>query len=233
MRAVTWWRVLWSLALVAAGAAGAQGLPKGSGKAGFSAAPPGETYAYVERFDGTDAAAVFEGLLTVGSEAPWTGTLTGEHYRLENTTAPGAVRYHYLTTLAAGAVGPLSQGTVHVDVSIDEVHPGAFVVGAGVVFDVDPDRGHYLAFVLTDAGYALYVRDADGLREAMAGTSDAIVPGGRNRLTVRTSGSETILEVNGEHVAGIDFGRPPSGGIGILALGAGTFAFAGFAYAAP
>ena len=231
MRSLTCGRIVGSVLLVWACVASAQGLPSAAGALGTGAAEPAAVTAYVERFDGTDPATVFEGLLTVGHDGPWTGTLTGEHYRLENRSTPGAVRYFYLTSLPGG--GAPSQGAIHVTVSIDEVHPGAFVVGAGIVFDVDPDRGHYLAFVATDAGYALYVRGADGLDEAVSGTLDAFAPGERNRLTVRTAGSETTLEINGEFVAGIDFGRPPSGGVGIVALGAGTFAFTGFSVEAP
>lgn len=232
MRSVTRGRIVGSVLVAWACVASAQGLPSAAGAVGSGPAGATEAAGYVERFDGTDPATVFEGLLTVGHDAPWTGTLTGQHYRLENRSAAGAVRYFYLSSLPAGGGSP-SQGTVHVDVSIDEVHPGAFVVGAGIVFDVDPDRGHYLAFVATDGGYALYVRGADGLNEAMSGTLDAFAPGERNRLTVRTAGSESTLEINGEFVASIDFGRPPSGGVGIVALGAGTFAFSGFAVEAP
>jgi len=233
MRRLLWWVLVVVLLAVPCGAV-AQRSPPETGTAGVLAPPLADGFAYVERFDGTDPATVFDGLLTVGHDAPWTGTLTGEHYRMENLASPGAARYFYLMALpGGGAGGTLSQGTVQVDVAIVEVHPGAIVVGAGLVFDVDPDRGHYLAFVVTDEGYALFVRDSDGLNEAMSGTSGAVVPGGTNRLTVRTSGSETVLEINGDHVAGIDFGRPPAGGVGIVALGAGTFAFTDFAYASP
>jgi hypothetical protein len=233
MRTLTWWTLVVAL-VVAPCAAVAQRSPQDAGKTDMLAAPRAGTYAYVERFDGTDPAAVFDGLLTVGHDAPWTGTLTGEHYRLENLSSPGAARYFYLMALpGSGAGAALSQGTVQVDVSIAETHPGAIVVGAGLVFDVDPELGHYLAFIATDEGYALFVRDSDGLNEAMSGTTGAVAPGAWNRLAVRTSGSETVLEINGETIGSIDFGHPPAGGIGIVALGAGTFAFTDFAYASP
>ncbi len=212
----------------------AQQLPPGLGKAGtVPPTPTTGTYAYLELFDGTDADVVFEGTLTIGVDPPWTGTLTGRDYRLTNTSAPAHVRYSYLLSLPDVPHEPLSQGTAHVDVAVDTVYDATYGVGAGMLFDFRPASGEYIAFVLTDAGYAVYVRGPDGLEQAMSGRSDAIRPGTLNRLTMRASGTELHLAVNDDIVGSISFGRTPNGGIGIIALGAGAFTFARFAYEAP
>lgn len=212
----------------------AQKLPPGLGKAGtVPPAPTTGTYAYLEHFDGTDPNVVFDGALTLGVDPPWTGTLTGRDYRLTNTSAPAHVRYSYLLALPDRSHGPLSQGIVHVDVAVDTVYDATYGVGAGMLFDFQPDSGEYIAFVLTDAGYAVYVRGPDGLEQVMSGRSDAFRPGTRNRLTMRASGAELHLALNDDSVGSISFGRAPDGGIGIIALGAGAFTFARFAYETP
>lgn len=222
-----------AVALVASAAVFAQRLPPGLGKAGATPSDPdGAAPTYHEPFTGTNPADVFFGFLTIGHEPPWTGTLTGTHYRLENATAPGAGRYMYLASLP-GRPDALTQGTVHVDVAVEVAYDTMYGAGAGVLFNFDADSGDYLALVVSDLGYSLYVRDDSGLFEATEGTSDAIHLGATNRVTVRTSGTDVQLEINGVNVGSIDFGAPPTGAIGIIALGAGVYTFSGFTYEAP
>lgn len=221
---------LLAIAVATLGSAQAQRLPPGLGKAGTT--PPSTGAAYHEPFTGTDPATAFHGHLTIGHDPPWAGTLTGTHYRLENVTAPGAARFMYLASLP-GRPGALTQGTVHVDVAVEVAHDPSYGAAAGVLFNYDAHTGNYLALVVTDVGYALYVRDDSGLNEAMSGTSDTIRLGATNRLTVRTIGTDVQLEVNGTNVGSIDYGAPPTGAIGIIALGAGVYAFSGFTAEAP
>jgi len=221
---------LLAIAVATLGSAQAQRLPPGVGKAGVTPASSGATYH--EPFTGTDPGTVFHGHLTMGADPPWTGTLTGTHYRLENATAPGAVRYMYLASLP-GHPGALTQGTVHVDVAVEVAYDPSYGAAAGVLFNVNADTGHYLALAVSDVGYSIYVRDAAGLQEVTSGTSDAIRLGATNRVTVRTIGTDIQLEVNGANVESIDFGAPPTGALGIIALGAGVYTFSGFTYEAP
>lgn len=222
-----------AVALVVSAAAFAQGLPPGLGKAGTTpSGPEGVIPSYHEPFTGTDPADVFFGFLTIGNDPPWTGTLTGSHYRLENATAPGAARYVYLASLP-GRPGALTQGTVHVDVAVEVAFDPSYGAAAGVLFNLNVDTRHYLALVVSDLGYSVYVHDESGLYEATADTSDAIRLGATNRVTVRTIGTDVQLEVNGTSVGSISFGAPPTGAIGIIALGAGVYTFSGFTYEAP
>lgn len=221
---------LLAIAVVALGSAQEQRLPPSVGKAGTT--QPITDATYHEPFTGTDPADVFFGFLTIGHDPPWTGTLTGTHYRLENATAPGTAQYMYLASLP-DRPDALTQGTLHVDVAVETVHDPTYGAAAGVLFNLNVDTGHYLAFVVSDLGYAIFVRDDSGLFEATSGTSDAVRLGSTNRLTVRTIGTDVQLEVNGVNVSRIDFGAPPTGAIGIIALGAGVYTFSGFTYQAP
>ncbi len=191
-----------------------------------------DRYAYHEPFTGTDPSTVFQGFLTIGHNPPWTGTLTGTHYRLENATTPHAGRYMYLASLP-GRPDALTQGTVHVEVAVEVAYDPSYGAAAGVLFNFDADTGNYLALAVTDVGYSVYVRDNKGLREATSGTSDSIRIGRTNRVTVHTMGTQVELEVNGTSVGSIDFGRPPEGAIGIIAIGAGIYRFEEFTYIAP
>lgn len=57
---------------------------------------PAASTGFEVTFDGSDPAGAMEGILTIGTEGPWTGTLTGSAYELRNDSDAGAVRYHYL-----------------------------------------------------------------------------------------------------------------------------------------
>lgn len=186
---------------------------------------------YVETFDGGDPAAVFGGVLTIGTDAPWTGALTGSAYELRNATDGGAVRFHYLTTLP-GASGPLSQGAVSVEVV---VRSGANddVAGAGLILDYQEATRDYFAFVVTARGYALYRRDAQGLRALVAEASDLVRAGAAHRLTARTAGGQVDLFIDDTFVLGLESGGPLDGGIGIVAIGAGAFEFRTFVRQVP
>ena len=222
-----------AIALLVSAAVFAQRLPPGLGKAGTTPSDPGGAGpTYHEPFTGTDPGTVFFGSLTIGHDPPWTGTLTGTHYRLENATAPGAARYMYLASLP-GRPGALTQGTVHVDVAVETVHDPTYGAAAGVLFNLDVDSRHYLALAVSDVGYSIYVRDADGLQAVTSGTRDDIRLAATNRVTVRTIGTDVQLEVNGVNVGSVGFGAPPTGAIGIIALGAGVYTFSGFTYEAP
>ena len=222
-----------AVAVVISAAVFGQGLPPGLGKAGTTPSDSeGVGPSYHEPFTGTDPADVFFGFLTIGHDPPWTGTLTGSHFRLENATAPSAGRYMYLASLP-GRPDALTQGTVHVDVAVEVAYDASYGAAAGVLFNFDTDAGSYLALVVTDLGYSLYVRDHDGLNEVMSDTRDDIRLGATNRVTVRTIGTDVQLEVNGTSVGSISFGAPPRGAIGIIALGAGVYTFSGFTYEAP
>lgn len=212
-----WLGMLIALTLVV-GHAGAQQNPL---------APEGPS-GFVERFEGTDPAGPLNGILTIGADGPWTGVLTGSTYQLRNGTDGGAVRFHYLSD-APGATGPLTQGTVSVEVAV-QTDPNDDVAGAGLVFDFQDASRDYFAFVVTARGYALYRRDAEGLRSLVAEASDAVRTDGFNRLIARSAAGQIDLFVNDTFVLGLQSDGALDGGIGIVAIGIGTFTYDTFAY---
>jgi hypothetical protein len=182
---------------------------------------------YHEPFTDTDPRSVFGGVLDVGSDGTWTGTLTGAAYRLANDAAPGAVRYYYLMDLP-GEVGPLSQGTIGVTLGLAPGGDG--LSAAGLLFDFDPSDGTYLAFALTTTGYVVLQRSDAGLDVLVTEDLDAVARDGRNRLELRSVGTAVEVIVNGETAATLNGGRPFAGGVGVVAVGVGAFEFQDFHY---
>lgn len=200
--------------------------------AGNPLAPPTADAAsgYHEPFTGTDPSSTFGGVLDVGSDGTWTGALTGSAYRLSNAVDAGAVRYYYLMGLP-GEAGPLAQGTIGVTLGV--APGGGGLSAAGLVFDVDPNTGHYLAFVLTSTGYAVLQRGGAGLELLVDEPLETVRPDGRNRLELRAFGASVEVVVNGETAVTLNGERPFDGGVGIMAVGAGTFEYQDFHYRRP
>lgn len=195
-----------------------------------AATPPAAEPGYREPFTGTDPSSTFGGVLDVGSDGTWTAALTGAAYRLSNTADAGAVRYYYLTNLP-GEAGPLAQGTIGVTVALTA--GGGGISAAGLLFDIDPSSGHYLAFALTSTGYIVLQRGDAGLELLVDETLDSLRPDGRNRLELRAFGTSVEVIVNGATAATLNGERPFGGGVGIVAVGAGTFEFQDFHYLRP
>ena len=190
------------------------------------------TATFVEPFVETDAERVLGGILSVGAlpDGPWTASLTGASYRLVNTSNPTAVRFFYLMSLpGAPAHGP-AQGTTTLDLSIQA---GSDFAGAGILFGFEPATRHYHALVLTEGGYDLYRRDDDGLQARLSVKTGAARVGASNRLAVVVEGGDMHLFLNGVSLACLGASEPIEGGIGIIAIGTGTFDIETFTYAAP
>ena len=185
---------------------------------------------YREPFTGTDPGTVLAGVLDVGSDGTWTGTLTGAAYRLTNDVDPGAVRYYYLTSLP-GEAGPLAQGTI--GVTLGMAPGGGGLSAAGLLFDFDPNDGSYLVFALTTTGYLVMQRSDAGLEILVDEDLDSLRRDGRNRLELRAVGTSVEVVVNGESAATLNGGQPFAGGVGIVAVGAGVFEFQDFQYLRP
>lgn len=185
---------------------------------------------YAEPFTGTDPLTTFGGVLDVGFDGTWAATLTGTAYRLTNDAAPGAVRYYYLMEVP-GDAGPLAQGTI--GVTLGAAPAGGGLSAAGLLFDFDPDRGTYLAFALTTTGYVVMQRSDSGLEVLVEEDLDSLRPDERNRLELRAVGTSVEVSVNGETAATLNGERAFEGGVGILAVGAGSFEFQDFHYQRP
>lgn len=213
------------------GALLALALLVGTAAAQATPAAPVAAQGFVVTFEGSDPAGVLDGILTIGADGPWTGTLTGSAYELRNTADFGAVRYHYLMG-APGVDQPLTQGTVTVDVAV-QTDPQDDVSGAGLIFDFQEATGDYFAFVTTAGGYALYRRDAEGFRSLAAEASDPVGPSGVRRLTARSAGGNVELYVDGAYVWGLEKESVLNGGVGIVAIGLGTFVYEAFAFQRP
>ena len=201
--------------------------------AGPAATAPADEPGYREPFTDTDPRSAFGGVLDVGFDGTWTGALTGAAYRLSNAVDAGAVRYSYRTNLP-GETGPLAQGTIGVTLGVAPGGaPGGGLSAAGLLFDFDQSDATYLAFALTTTGYLVLQRSDAGLEVLVTEDLDTLRPDGRNRLELRAVGNSVEVVVNGETAATLNAERPFAGGVGSVAVGAGTFEFQDFHYRRP
>lgn len=204
-----------------------------TGQLSASAAPlvtPIETYTYRETFESTDPQAVLSGVVDVGTKGAWTATLTGTSYQLVNQSDPNAAQYYYVLSVPDQPPGPISQGTASVVVMVEGEGDHA---GAGLLFALEPETRDYYAFVATTDGYAFYRRDEDGFERMISARSSLVNRGASNRLAITATGPELQLFVNDQSIARINRADPADGGIGIIALGTGTYTFEEFTYIAP
>jgi hypothetical protein len=186
-----------------------------------------------EAFDaGRSPGEIFWGVLDVGPKAndPWTGMLTKDAYALTNAGQPGAVRYYFRQSLDGAAGGTLSENALSVDIAgtMNEK-----ISGAGLLYAFNPKTKHYLAFVIgAGRAYAIYKRDATGLRSIVDGTSEAVQLQQANRLAIVPDGSGIHFYINGTQVAALK-DEAASGGAGILAISSGMFLFDNFTLYKP
>lgn len=182
---------------------------------------------------GRSPETIFWGVLDVGQKAndPWTGMLTKDAYVLTHTGKSGAVRYYFRQRLDGASDNTLSEAAISVDVSGTM---NGDISGAGLIYGYNPMTKHYLAFVKgAGRSYAIYKRNAEGMRRIMGGTSNAAIPGKTNQLTIVPEGSHINFYINGTHVAEIKGEKAVSGGAGILAVSSGMFLFDNFTLYKP
>ena len=145
--------------------------PEELGQAGPCETPadqlPRRIPTYVESFEATDVEQVLGGILSVGADGdgPWTARLTGASYQRLNTSNPTAVRFCYLLALPGEPELGLTHGTTTLDLSIQAE---SVFAGAGILFGFEPTTRHHHALVLTQGGYDLYRRAADGLQARLS-----------------------------------------------------------------
>lgn len=176
---------------------------------------------------------IFWGVLGVGQKPndPWTGMLTKGAYVLTHTGKPGAVRYYFRQRLDEASNNTLSEAAISVDVSGTM---NGDISGAGLIYGYNPQTKHYLAFIKgAGRSYAIYKRNAEGMRRIMGGTSNAARPGQNNQLAIVPKGSNINFYINGTHVAEIKGEKAISGGAGILAISSGMFLFDNFTLYKP
>lgn len=176
---------------------------------------------FVEPFTSLDTATVFGGVLDVGRTGAWTGALTGAAYQLSNVEDPTAVRYYFITDIDGFVASP-SEARVAIDVTVE---PGGDLAAAGLLFDYDPARGSYFAFGVSANGVTVLQSSEAGLELLGEQASDAVVAGAVNRLELRPSGTDLAVFVNDASVLTLQTTAPFSGGVGIIAIGSGTFTF--------
>jgi hypothetical protein len=176
----------------------------------------------VETFDAArPAAEVLGGLASVGDDGTWRAALEDGAYVWRNEADAQAVKYIHLDRLSGGA--DLATAAVEVDVT---VAAGEGAAGAGLIYRFDPAGRTYLLFVLLREGdYGLFFRAKDGFKRLASGDAPGVDPAGRNRLGVRPMGERIEFLVNGNRAVAIGGDRIPGEGVGIAALGKGTFSF--------
>ncbi|MCR8724952.1 hypothetical protein [Frigidibacter sp. ROC022] len=154
-------------------------------------------------------------------DGAWVASESGGAYTLLNRTEPSALRYYYVVP------GDPVDATVGVDVVLGpDPDPQAF---AGIIFGFHPDTRFYHIFALgADGSLLVFNRDGGGLSLMMKSTSDAVKPGGWNRLQIVEQGDEVSFTVNGTEIGALGSEGMGQGGFGIAVAGLVQASFANF-----
>lgn len=163
-----------------------------------------------------------EPVLAKGSSAPWSTSLTDAGVRLNNPSAPDAIRYFFVRPQRS----PSSGDEYSVHVRFDSKRGEA---GAGLLYALNDDKTFYYAFVARGKEIAIFERSPGGFRAVTTTTpADGWDPTALNRLTIREDGDQAEFLVNGESLISMGNSKMGRGSVGIVALGQGDFFFTGF-----
>ncbi len=159
-------------------------------------------------------------------DGPWVGSVAGEQYVLQNDRDPGSIHYAYGHGLALPERLNLS---VTVQVTGESPADGGLVTGAGLLYAFEEAPLSYYALVLSgDGTLRLLQRSRAGLIEVDAITISPFDPAmpHRLRLIEYAEGFSAFVDERD----GIDVYSPAvgTGTVGIVAVGAGRFAFQDF-----
>jgi hypothetical protein len=195
-------------------------LSLGLGAAGSRAAE------LMETFDaGKPPDKVLGGILRTGRDGVWEASLADGVYTLRNTSDAQAVKYFNINGFAGDSDG-LADASVEVDVAIGD---GGELSGAGIIYRFDPANRSYLLFTLLSTGeYAAFVRGSGGFK-LLARGSVPDLHSGTNRLAVHTNGDRIEFLVNDARAVSMGVRGATGKGVGLAAIGKGTFTFDNFA----
>ncbi len=176
---------------------------------------------------------VMAGVVPFGQQpdTPFVASLAEGGMVLENSLDPSVLRYYFVEPRHSGPWQEAAGAPVSAAVTLSGRYGEA--PSAGVVFNVEPGRNRFYAFVLTGGqGYGIYVLDEQGYRPIVTGESTHVLADGANRIIVLPDRSNLHLVVNGELVATLDTAGQPGGpagnGIGLLVAGTGRWLFDDF-----
>lgn len=172
---------------------------------------------------------IFKGYLLFGTDGAWSGSVENGKYILENRDDKGAIRYYYILPDTGQTLGGGSEVSVEIDGNFSK---DEFDSGAGLIFDVNPEIRHYIAFVIMNRNeYGILKRDENGLQIKMRGTHSAILKGKPNCLSILSENQTLVFKINQEQIGSLGHEPGKANGIGLLALGTGRFAFDNFRFA--
>lgn len=187
-----------------------------------------ERVIYEEPFEPpSGASTMFGGQLLFGPSGPWIGALKDGGYQLKNDSDPGGVYYLYIDQFGDF---DLTSATVSVTAS------GRFeseLAAVGLTYRFDARDRSYLAFTVTNDGYVVWQRTANGFKHLAAGPHAAILPDKPNLLAVSRQGGSLSFSVNGQDVVSVPNEHGSGPGIGLFVVGLGEFQFDDFAVALP
>lgn len=181
---------------------------------------------YWEKFN-PQSTGVLKPALAVGNDGQWHGELGQGWYRMSNFAQKGAVRFFHVSGISGETPQTLSNSLVTVWVGGKFDDP---ISGAGLIYRFDRKTHTYWAFVVHGQGYyAVYRRNAKGLRQVVSGRHQAINTAGPNMLTIRPGqGEEVVCAVNGQPVATVTSPEITGHALGILVVSPGSFRFEKF-----
>jgi hypothetical protein len=171
----------------------------------------------IETFDRSSGA--LDGILTPGTDGPWTLSIENGAAQLVNDKDPNAIKFYRVEKLRGG-ISPAGSA-VAVDVSGDFPDRNS---GAGILYQHDQATRSYLAFVIGSRRWTLYQRGAEGMRPRLSGE----LPPAKNparRLRIQPDGDNLALEIDGQVVGRVKVANMPGSAVGIVGVSEGRFAF--------
>lgn len=160
-------------------------------------------------------------------EGPWTGSTQDGRYVLTNKQDPGSIYYSYIEGASLPSPPDIS---VRVQAAGPAAGPDGLIAGAGLIYALRQDPLSYYALTLSSDGtLRVLQRDADGLHEMISTSGSGFDTTAAHELRIVGVADGFQAFLDGLNITEISSPGTGPGGAGIIAVGAGRFAFEDFA----
>ncbi|MCP3869619.1 MAG: hypothetical protein GY703_16310 [Gammaproteobacteria bacterium] len=156
-----------------------------------------------------------------GRDGVWQASFRDGGFVLSNESDPGAIFYLYANAGVAG------NRTIRVEVKADWGESSRI----GLLYGFQPQGSLYYPLVIEDGGrqISLLRRGESGIEARSSNASnDRWGREGWRELVIVERGSEIEWSIDGQTLGGLGNSELGRGGVGIIAMGTGSFAFRGF-----
>lgn len=162
------------------------------------------------------------GVVEEGRNGAWEARVQDGWFNLLNDSDPGSVQFYYVK------MDPLSSGERVVELTTVLRASGSDAAYSGIILDWISDTEYFGFTIGADGSFVVIQRTADGFEFTTAEDDKARLDGS-DVLELRQTETSTALIANGKEIFTIDTPDGLAPVYGIIAVGAGRFAYTGFA----